>query len=81
MQAGTCITDDFFFAFEQIDVMTVLEIVLLHQNILIYFGPFILKLNALWTMFCGHSKIVKFDMVFAPLPHMTQTLYKQIDES
>lgn len=72
-----------FFAYEQIDVMTVLEIALLHQNILIYFGPFILKLtdvslNALWTMFCGHSKIVKFDMVFAPLPHMTQTLYKQM---
>lgn len=56
MQAGTCITNDFFFAYEQIDVMTVLEIALLHQNILKYSGSFILKLtdvsqNALWTMF------------------------------
>lgn len=34
-----------FFAYEQIDVMTVLEIALLHQNILKYFGPFILKLT------------------------------------
>lgn len=63
-----------FFAYEQIDVITVLEIALSHQNILIYFGPFILKLtdvsqNALWTMFWGHSKIDKFAKIkFAPPP-------------
>lgn len=63
-----------FFAYEQIDVMTVLEIALLHQNILKYSGSFILKLtdvsqNALWTMFWGHSKIDKFAKIkFAPPP-------------
>lgn len=84
MQAGTCITNNFCFAYEQIDVMTVLEIALLHQNILKYFGPFILKLtdvsqNALWTMFWGHSKIDKFAKIkFAPHPHMTQMLANAI---